>query len=325
MVCKKSRGNFVGRKSLSVAMANYNHEHYIGEALEAILAQSFKPSEVIIVDDGSTDSSIQVIKEFVDRDRIVCLLLNEQNMGAVLAQKIAISNASSDYLYGAAADDKVLPEFFEKSMDLLSMYPQAGLCCSDPVTFVSSSGRVTENKLRLSNTPCYFSPEETESIITKKNPWIACHASILKKAAFEEAGGLIPSLFWHCDWFALLVTSFRYGICYVPESLASLRVLDTSYSSSGAKNWLSQSKVLCNMLDILKSPNYLDILPKFRNSAVLSCFGMPLLKVVLNNPKHKDFLTPLLLKRILWNETKRIISPITPRFVKDVYRDLRGR
>jgi len=52
--------------TLSVMMTNYNYGRYIAEALEAILTQSFQPKEVILVDDASTDNSIEVINEFLN-------------------------------------------------------------------------------------------------------------------------------------------------------------------------------------------------------------------------------------------------------------------
>jgi glycosyltransferase involved in cell wall biosynthesis len=304
------------QKTISVIMSNYNHANYIGEALNAILAQSFYPSDVIVVDDGSTDDSIKVIKKIAEHDPIIRLFCTRRNMGAVYSQNLALSNSKSDYVYPAAADDKVLPGFLEKSMAMLVRYPQAGLCCSDPVTFEDYSGSVKKHRLRLSDSPRYFSPDEVVMLSRKKNFWIACHASVVKRSALKEAGGLITNLQWYCDWFALLVISFRYGICYIPESLASLRVSKASYSALGTKQKDTQMEVIRTMLEILKSSNYHDVFSKFKHTAVLSCFGMASLRVILNNLKHKDFLTPLLLKRIMWSETKRVIHKRITQIVK---------
>jgi glycosyltransferase involved in cell wall biosynthesis len=60
--------------TISVVLPNYNHAEYIGEALEAILSQSVRPKEVIVVDDNSTDGSIAVIEKFLRRDSIIRLI-----------------------------------------------------------------------------------------------------------------------------------------------------------------------------------------------------------------------------------------------------------
>ena len=57
--------------TLSVVMCNYNHGHYIQEALQAILSQSFPPLEVIVIDDGSTDNSVQIIGGIAEKNPTV--------------------------------------------------------------------------------------------------------------------------------------------------------------------------------------------------------------------------------------------------------------
>ena len=132
----------MSKATLSVVMSSYNYGSYIGAALEAILSQSFRPSEVIIVDDASTDNSIEVIDQFIRRDPVVKLVRNEKNMGVFFTGNLGISLATGDYLYGAAADDKVLPSFFEKSITLLEQHPQAGLCSTD-MAYIDRQGHRT--------------------------------------------------------------------------------------------------------------------------------------------------------------------------------------
>ncbi len=116
------------RPRLSVIMPNYNHGSYITEALEAVVRQSFTPFEFIICDDGSTDNSVEIIQEFADRYPFIRFVKNEKNLGALTTSGRLFELAKGDYIYPAAADDKILPGFFEKSMRLLVEYPQAAIC-----------------------------------------------------------------------------------------------------------------------------------------------------------------------------------------------------
>jgi len=114
--------------TLSVIMPNYNHGKYIGEALNAILSQSYRPVEVIVIDDASTDNSVEIIQQFARKNSLVRFERNEKNMGVVKTSLKLLNMARGDYIYDAAADDKVLPGLFEKSMNLLERHPNAGLC-----------------------------------------------------------------------------------------------------------------------------------------------------------------------------------------------------
>lgn len=315
----------MSKLTLSIIMANYNHAHYVGEALEAIVSQSFRPLEVIIIDDASIDNSVEVLEQFVRRDPIVRLLRNERNLGPMHAVNRALKCVSGDYVHFAAADDRILPGLFEKSMHLLTQYPQAGLCCSDPVFFNGLTGVVRQNRLNLGDSPRFFSPDELAERMCSQYVHIAGHTSLIKRSALVEAGGFVPELKWHIDWFALLVIAFRHGICYIPEPLAALRVLPNSYSASGSKQWPAQREVLMYMLRLLQSPAYCDVLLLFKHAGVLSIFRSQILRVLLSNPEHWDYLSPRLIRRALWNEALGVPARIAPSWVKRIYRRARGR
>lgn len=314
----------MNRHTISVTMPNYNHSHYIGEALEALLTQSLRPLEVIVVDDGSTDDSVAIINRFARRDPIVRLLQNGQNMGVSFSLNRALEHASGDYVCFQSADDKVLPGFFEKSMGILAQYPQAGLCCSDPAYFDGLTGAVTVDELQWSDTPTFFSPKDLAEVVQGK--FILGHTSIAKRSAFDGAGGLLPELKWHCDWFASLVIGFRYGICYIPEPLAMLRILPSSYSASGRDQRAAQREVLNHLLCLLKSEEYKDVLPLFRRGGVLSFHGPGIISAVFHHPEHWDYTTLSLLRGPLWNGiVKKSLREKSPPSLKRLYRRVVNR
>ena len=71
------------RPTVSVVLSNYNHAHFLPDALGAIVGQSYLPKEILITDDASTDNSVAVIEEFSSKFPIVRLLRNEQNIGGI--------------------------------------------------------------------------------------------------------------------------------------------------------------------------------------------------------------------------------------------------
>src|SRR6266446_3649184 len=111
--------------TLSVVVPNYNHAKYLEVSLSAILRQSLKPLEIIVLDDASTDNSVEVIRRFAAQNPLVRLVQNEKNLTVVPNLNKGVDLARGEYVYIAAADDEVLPGLFEHSMALLGKYPQA--------------------------------------------------------------------------------------------------------------------------------------------------------------------------------------------------------
>lgn len=306
------------RPTLSVFMSCYNHGHYVGDALEAILSQSYRPLEVVVTDDGSTDNSLEVILKFSKRDPVIRVVRNEKNQGVVYSQSKSLNLARGDYVYGASADDKVLPGFFEKSMGLLAQYPHAALCCSDPAYF-DASGLLKTRAFRLSPKPTYLSPKTMVDVIRKENFIVGGHTSILKRETLKEAGDFIENLRWHCDWFAYHVIAFRYGLCYIPEFLASQRDTPGSYSS-GRHNRKEQRQVIENILNLLLQPQNKDMHSAFVESGILSSFGIEVFKLILTDPRFIGFRNFPFLLNTLKHTLKQGVGRISPQFIRTAYR-----
>ncbi|WP_447968282.1 glycosyltransferase [Nitrospira sp. M1] len=284
--------------SISVLMPNYNHAQYLEKALQSILAQSFQPMEIIVVDDCSTDNSWEMIQEIASRYSILRVVRNDQNHGAVFSVGRALSLATGDYVYCLSADDMVFSGFFEKSILLLEQHPEAGLCTSDPVTFESQSNEVIRSFLSWSSEPTFFTSDRLPDVLHGDH--ISCHASLVRRMVLQEAGGFLSELKWHCDWFALLVVAFRYGICYLPEPLAGIRIQRDGYSSSGRRDPTQQYEVLRHVIQLLKTSTYNDVLPYFVRSKVMSHFGDDIVHAVLESPEHWDMQTLMLIHCPLW-------------------------
>ncbi|MBE9116851.1 glycosyltransferase family 2 protein [Lusitaniella coriacea LEGE 07157] len=278
--------------TLSAIVPNYNHANYVGEQLQAILNQSWSPKEIVVIDDDSTDSSVEVIESFAKQSDLIHLHRNPSNQGVISTVNRAVELASGDYICCCPADDRVLPGFFEKSMTLLAQYPGAGLCCSHPAFLDDATGDIDKHEdwFHYGEKPCYISPEALIEVVSSHKLWIAGHTCIIKREFFLEEGGYLSDLKWYCDWFIFHAIAFRYGICYIPEALSALRVLPNSYSTTRQKDIAGEHEVLRNLIEILRTELYQDILPAFVRSQLLSQF--PLVRTALKypniNPYHPE-------------------------------------
>jgi len=117
------------KPKFSIIMANYNNEKYIAEAIESILNQTFREWELIIVEDGSTDNSLEIIKRYLD-DKRIRLTQHKKNMGYIAALKTGVANVQSKY-FGILDSDDCLTKLAVETMYLHHVkHPDCGLIYS---------------------------------------------------------------------------------------------------------------------------------------------------------------------------------------------------
>ncbi len=117
---------------VSVIMPVYNGEKYLAEAIDSILVQTFADFELLIVDDGSTDGSAEIIRAFEAKDCRVRFFQLKNNIGVSDARNLGISAATGDCIAGMDCDDVSLPQRLETQVDFLNANPNigaVGTCC----------------------------------------------------------------------------------------------------------------------------------------------------------------------------------------------------
>lgn len=108
----------------SVVIPLYNKEDVILRTISSVLTQTLQEFEVIIVNDGSTDKSVEIIKDFFTDDRLK--IIEQKNQGVSAARNTGIRNAKNEYIAFLDADDEWLPTFLETVCSAIKKYPNAG-------------------------------------------------------------------------------------------------------------------------------------------------------------------------------------------------------
>lgn len=250
----------MSKPTLSVIVPNYNDADFISIALAAICEQSFPPTEVIVIDNCSTDNSIAVIKETAAKYPVIRLIQNEKNGGFVYSVNKAAKLVSGDYLYIASANDLNYPGFFEKSMEMLAQYPNAGLCCTD-FDIVDIVNNTTLRSTWMPNAGYYTPAQLAEMARVNSTTFSAGPNSILRRDKLPPDPIYVPEIEYFGDWSLSKLIAFRYGCCYIPESLVARRWQDNSLSESAAKDKVYYQKVCSNVFSLYASPDYEDIAP----------------------------------------------------------------
>jgi glycosyltransferase EpsE len=109
---------------VSIVMAAYNEERDIGRAVESILAQTFIDWELIIVDDGSTDATADVVRRYAEKDSRINLVRNVTNLKLPASLNRGIGLAQADLIARADADDTNLPERLSKQYEYMQAHPE---------------------------------------------------------------------------------------------------------------------------------------------------------------------------------------------------------
>ena len=113
---------------VSVIMAVHNGEGYLDDAVKSILSQTFSDFEFIIIDDGSTDGTAALLKEFERSDRRIRLYWNEKNLGLSQSLNIGLGFARGEYIVRMDADDISLPERLRKQVEYMECHADVGVC-----------------------------------------------------------------------------------------------------------------------------------------------------------------------------------------------------
>jgi glycosyltransferase involved in cell wall biosynthesis len=298
--------------ALSVVVPNYNHGKYLDTSLSAIIKQSLRPIEVLVLDDASTDDSVEIIKRIAAQNPLVRLIQNEKNLGVMPNLNKGLELSCGDYVYIGSADDEVQPGLFEKSLTLLARYPQAAMSCSVSEWHDAASGLRWFMAAGMAEKPCYLSPQELVRLGRRGKLLIVTASAVFKRQPLLEAGRFHPELRWHADWFAAFVPALRYGVCYIPEPLSDFYLYSTSFYNRGRKTG-EHFQVLTHLLDKLSSPACSDIAPRIRDSAVLGLFGVPVLRLIMGRREYRQFLTPLLVSRCCRRSGELVAKKLLPR------------
>ena len=306
--------------TFSVVVPNYNHAHYLEAALHGHLSQSVPPLEIIAVDDASTDDSCAVVERVAAKHPSVRLVRLPRNGGVNLAINRGLREARGDYVGVSAADDVVTPAFAARSLELLAQHPTVGFCFSERAWLLGDSGVVKLLPLFLNDRPCMFSPEAFTRLLKGNYFNLPSNATLYRRDALLALGGFIEDLRWHADWFANYVLAFRHGACYVPEVLAYYRVSPGSYSARGVRQAETQRALIYRIVDLLESDPWHDVALPFRGGALMPEMSVRVLMWLLASPRHRSYVTPPLLARLLFGSVWSVLIPLMPDWLHQTVR-----
>lgn len=230
------------RGLVSVIIPCYNQGQYLANAVDSVLDQTCPDREVIVVDDGSTDTTPEVAARYGDRLRYV----RQENQGLSAARNTGISHARGEYLSFLDSDDWLLADTLEHHVSAALAQPEAGVFYGG-AEIVSMEGRVE----RCFGPPAL--PERPLLSLLRCSP-LPCHTVVVRRTVIEHIGGFDTTLAATEDWdFWLRAAAAGFRFVPVPGARVAYRRHPASMSQDFKRIWENGCRVLQRYQDGLAS------------------------------------------------------------------------
>lgn len=170
---------------VSVIVPVYNAAQFLRETLESILEQTYRPFEIIAVNDGSTDSSQEILEEYAHR--IQCI--HQENQGVAIARNVGVECSLGNYVAFCDADDIWFPRKLESQMDIVKRHPCVGVVAGF-MEKVDELGRTLDSDQKPSD--LHDQPMNLKQVLLMEGNLIGMSTSLIRKEIFQEIGGFQP-------------------------------------------------------------------------------------------------------------------------------------
>jgi glycosyltransferase involved in cell wall biosynthesis len=222
----------INKPEVSVILPAYNHAVLLGEALESVFAQTHRNYEIIVVDDGSTDDTADVLKPLIEQDLIHYIY--QQKQGVSAARNRGIAEASGRYIAFLDSDDLFEPTKLDIQVKYLQDYPEVGLVHSGFTKFDNA-----RNDLGYRDTS-WFSGMIYPRILLYWTTLMAVDTVLIPKKVFDSIGLFDTKLSMGEDLDLWRRIARKYPFGFINKSLARVRVHagNTSGDKLGATHGL---------------------------------------------------------------------------------------
>lgn len=217
---------------VSVILPVYNGEKYLRASIESILNQSFKEFELIVINDGSTDNTLEVINQFKGHTQVV--IINQENQGLANSLNTGISKASGQLIARQDHDDISLMNRLEKQVEFLKTHQS--------ISIVGTWAQIIEENTlsnRILKHP--ISDNEIKTLLLFNSPFV--HPSVMfKKYSFDQVGGYTttPELQPPEDYELWSRFATEFKCANLNEVLIQYRELSSSMSRDNGLNFTSK-------------------------------------------------------------------------------------
>jgi glycosyltransferase involved in cell wall biosynthesis len=239
--------------TVSVIIPNYNHAEYLKQRIDSILNQTYRDFELIILDDGSSDNSREIIDDYTSRFPCIKSYYNLINSGSPFIQwNNGVTKANGEFIWIAESDDFAESCFLEKTLAILVANGNVGLVYCDSkvidemknTKYVASEWREHLNKSKWLNNYFNIGKNEVCDYLYKDNTINNVSCVLFRKNKYIEAGYADNSMKFCGDWLLFIKILLISDIAYISEPLNNFRLHANSTFNYYFRNSLYLKEVL---------------------------------------------------------------------------------
>lgn len=229
---------------ISIIIASYNYEKYITYAIESVLNQTYTNWELIIVDDGSTDNSVEIINKYRRKNSKIKLFqhLDKGNKGLAETIKLGLDNANSEWIAFLDADDTFNSDYLEKKINIIILYPNVNFIfnATNTITDIKEMeshykiySKMQEEYLSKKQYPCKL--YEIESNKHYDN-YISTFSSVMLKKDLLSSVCFCSPVKQYLDHYIWMQIAKKANCYYINEKLTNWFRHNESYITKVQKN-----------------------------------------------------------------------------------------
>lgn len=207
---------------VSVCIPTYNQGLYLENAIRSVLRQSLMPFEIIVSDDASTDSTVEILNRLSGEIDILKIIRQPVNLGISKNVDSCLRAAKGDYVLRLDSDDALLPNYLANLVGHLQMHPMAGYAHASVLEIDRNGDSIKQRRL-IRNTGFQTSKDAVRAAISGFR--VAANVIIFRREALEKVGYIRNDLNFAEDYYLCTsISASGYGNFYLDEVLSNYRV-----------------------------------------------------------------------------------------------------
>ena len=210
---------------VSIVMVNYNHEEYIGKSIESVLAQTYEKWELIIIDDGSTDESVNIISSYAAKDDRIKFYPQKENSQICIVTNIGFSYVKGELVARLDSDDIWKPEKLEKQLQYMAENPEGALCFTK-LDIINENGVIINDEMpelyRAYNSRRENRQGWLRQFFFQGNTLIQS-TLLMKKEVIDEIGIFNLAYMQGHDFDFFVRSALKYDFIFLEEPLTEYR------------------------------------------------------------------------------------------------------